>query len=50
MAGSSSDEKCALTEYFEQRVLIQLYANSGMMSTETWKCFSGYDSVNKTAV
>ena len=47
MASCSSDEKCTLTECFEQHAVIKFYANCGMTPTETWNFCSSNDSVKK---
>ena len=47
MASCSSDEKCTLTECFEQHAVIKFYANCGMTPIETWNFFSSNDSVKK---
>ena len=47
MASCSSDEKCTLTECFEQHAVIEFYANCGMTPTETWNFCSSNDSVKK---
>ena len=45
MASCSSDEKCTLTERFEQQAMIKFCVNSGMTPIETWKFFGSNDSV-----